>query len=116
MSLISTIVVFLFALLGTILIEISVAYFLGYRDKKYLITIISIDCITNPTLNYLFLFNTVVFLIPIHILLIVFLEILVVIVEWKLLVFILGEKSREMFKLSFLMNFLSCVMGMLILQ
>ncbi len=104
------------ALVLTILIELVVAYFLGYRTKLEIIAIVCINSITNPVLNYLLLLNHHFSIIKAEELLVLFLELAVVLVEWRLLVYALQQKSWKMFLLSMVMNSCSYLMGVLIFR
>jgi hypothetical protein len=104
---------FLTLLFLTIVIELVVAYLFGLRKKIEIITIIFINCITNPILNYLLLVNNYFFLFKTSLFIILFLEFIVILVEWKLLVFSLQEKSMKLLMLSLVMNFCSYTIGIL---
>jgi len=106
----------LFALLLTIAIEITVAYFFCHRKKLEIIAIICINLLTNPILNYLLILNKSFSFIKINFFIIIFLEVMVIVIEWKLLVYALHEKSRKMFVLSLAMNFSSYITGVLIIN
>jgi hypothetical protein len=107
---------FLLTLFLTIVIELAVAYFFGFRKKTEIITIILINIITNPVLNYLFLINDHYSLIKINSLMIIILELAVVFVEWKLLFYSLQENSKKMLNVSLAMNFCSYVAGFVIFR
>jgi hypothetical protein len=113
MALISSL---LYALLLTIVIELLVACFFGYRKKLEIFSIICINLLTNPLLNYLFLINNHFSFMIINLFVIISLEVLVVLIEWKLLVYALHENSRKMFVLSLAMNFCSYIAGVLIFK
>ncbi|XUW99889.1 MAG: hypothetical protein TUN42_08320 [Dehalogenimonas sp.] len=104
------------ALIITILIEGMIAYVLGFRTKKAFTTIALINMITNPVLNYLLLVNTSFELVSQNLALILFLEAMVVIVEWRLLAFALGQKSISMLRFSALINSGSFLVGLAIFK
>jgi hypothetical protein len=113
MSLINS---FLLAPLLTIAIELVVALFFGFRKKIDIITIIFVNLLTNPILNYFLWVNDYFSFFKSNLLLILLLEFLVVSVEWKLLVYVLQEKSSKLLKLSLVMNFCSYIAGFLIFR
>lgn len=105
------IISFFAALLLTIIIELTAALLIGYRKRNEIITIILINVITNPALNYLLFVNRTLSLFEISIFVILFLELLVVLIEWRLLVFALKEKSNKLLALSIVINFCSYIIG-----
>ncbi|MDO8524705.1 MAG: hypothetical protein Q7R99_03680 [bacterium] len=113
MSLISS---YFLALFLTIVIELAVAFFFGFRKKIEIIAIIFINLFTNPILNYLLAVNDHFSFFKVNLLVILFLELLIVLAEWKLLVFSLQEKSKKLLALSVVMNFFSYIIGLLIFR
>lgn len=113
MSLINS---FLLAPLLTIVIELAVALFFGFREKIEIITIIFVNLLTNPILNYFLWVNDYFSFFKSNLLLTLFLEVVVVFIEWRLFMFVLQEKSNKLLKLSFAMNFCSYVAGVLIFR
>jgi len=104
------------ALILTLIIELSVAYIFGFRNKKSIITVIFSNLITHPLLCYFLWMNSVVFIIPISYFSIIVLEILVVLLESILLFFGLKQKYLEMLKLSFGINAASFLASLLMLK
>lgn len=104
------------ALVLTVLIELIIAFLLGYRTKSEIIAIICVNLITNPVLNYLLLLNYHFSIIKAEELLVLFLELSVVLVEWRLLVYALQQKSWQLFLLSLVMNSCSYLIGVLIFR
>ena len=104
----------LYALLVTIIVESAVAFAAGLRKKKELLAILCINIITNPPLNYFLWLCYHYGILRVDAALILPLEALVVLIEWRLLVYVFGRDSREMFLLSFVMNFCSYAAGLLI--
>lgn len=102
------------ALVLTIAVETPAALLLGLRNKHALLAVLIINVITNPALNFLVLLNDYLGLISPAIILIVFLEITVVFVEWKLLVYTLRMKNRRAFIVSLILNTASFLAGILI--
>ena len=88
MSLINS---FLLAPLLTIVIELAVAILFGFRKKIEIIAIIFVNLLTNPVLNYFLWVNDYFSFFKSNLLLTLFLEVVVVFVEWKLLMYILQE-------------------------
>jgi len=107
---------FLWALTLTEIVELTVAYLLGFRKKSIIITIISVNLITNPVLNYLLLLNYHFSFIKHNLIIILFLEMVMVFVEWKILVYALIDKPKNLFKLSLIMNFCSYLSGVFIFE
>jgi len=107
---------FLWALTLTEIVELTVAYLLGFRKKSIIITIISVNLITNPVLNYLLLLNYHFSFIKHNLIIILFLEMVMVFVEWKILVYALIDKPKNLFKLSLIMNFCSYISGVFIFE
>lgn len=107
---------YLIALLLTIAIEVVVANFFGYRKKSEITTIIFINLITNPLLNYLLFTNGYFGITQTNTTIILFLEIVVVLVEWLLLGSVLQQNSKKLFTLSLVMNFCSYIVGVLLFR
>jgi len=105
-----------FALLLTIIIELIIAWLLGYKKKPEIITIILINVITNPLLNYLLLINDRSSFFKITLGIIILLELIVVLIEWGLLFFTLQEKPKKLLVLSFVMNLCSFLTGLIIFK
>ena len=104
----------LLALLLTEFAEIAVALFLGYRRPRAIIVVFLVNLVTNPSLNYLLFLNDYFRIIRYHLLLILFSELAVVLVEWALLVFALRGNKKSLFVLSFTMNTCSYLTGVVI--
>jgi hypothetical protein len=107
---------YLFALILTIVIEVSIAAAFGYRSQKEILSIVLVNLITQPALNYFLLLNSFLGLIAESIQFILFLEILVIFVEWGLLVYTLKTDLRKTFVLSLVMNLASFVVGLLVFR
>ena len=103
------------ALVLTIAIEVSLAWLIGLRSKTELLTVVLINVVTNPLLNYLNVVNDHFHLVSQAVVLMLCLEVVVVLAEWKLLVYVLRQSARKMFVLSVMMNAASCLAGLLIL-
>lgn len=104
---------FISTLLLTICIELVMAVILGYRKKIQLISIILINCITNPFVNlFLWIYSLHNQIQYIHI---AICEVIVILIEWGLLVFVLRKNYISLLLLSILMNVISCFLGFLLL-
>lgn len=104
---------YLLALFLTIIIELAVTFFFGFRKKLEIITIVFVNLFTNPILNYLLLVNDHFSFFKSSLLIILLLEVVVVLIEWKLLVFALQEKPKKLLALSLAMNFCSYIVGVI---
>jgi hypothetical protein len=104
---------FLVSLLLTIVIEGAVAYLLGFRKRQLFLALTLINAITNPILNCLLLVLGLLG-IPVTLIRVLLLEIVVVIAEWRLLVYAFGDPSRRFLVLSILANAASFLTGVLI--
>lgn len=103
---------YLLALLLTLVIEGCVTYLLGLRKSQYILAVAAINVITNLTLNYLILVLGYLN-INITFVLIVALEILVVIVEWQMLVYVFRGPKGRFLAISTLANAASFLIGLL---
>ena len=99
----------------TIIIELIVAIILGIKDKKDILNIILINCVTNPIINYLML--VVYYFIKNNIIIYMFIfvfESLVVICEYyyfkKYLIY-----NRNKLLLSFILNISSFLFGLIMI-
>ena len=102
---------YIYALILTIIIELSVIYLLGFREKLLFYSLIIINILTNPLLNFIVnrLNETYIDFNFLHIIL---LEILVVIIEWLLLKLVIKSKQLPLFKISFIINSTSFLIGL----
>ena len=104
---------YLLALLLTLIIEGGIAYLLGLRKDQQLLTVAMINVITHPVLSYLLLVFGYLGM-DVTLGLVSILEILVVIVEWQLLIYVFGSPSRRFFIVSLLANSVSFLIGILL--
>jgi hypothetical protein len=104
---------YLLALLLTVIIEAGVAYLLGFRTSRFLTALAAINVITNPALNYLILVLAYLGT-EVSFPWIVLLEVLVVILEWRLLVYVFREPKGRFLIVSFLGNATSFLIGLLL--
>jgi len=107
---------YLSVLLLTLVMETFVAFVSGYRDKLALLSVIFINLITNPLLNYFLWINGYFHFIGINISNILILETMVVFIEWGLLIFALKQKPWRLFALSLVMNSASFGAGLVFLR
>lgn len=103
---------YLVALLLTILIEVFVALIFGYKRKKEILSVILLNLITQPVLNYFLLIDSYFSLVSVTIQFTLLLEIIVILVEWQLLVWTLQRKLKSLFVLSTVMNLASLTIGL----
>jgi hypothetical protein len=99
------------ALAITVAVEILVALLLGLRRKTELTTVLLINLITNPALNFLLALNNVYRLIHQTTILTLCLEALIVLVEWKLLVYALRLNYTKALVFSLVLNAASFLAG-----
>jgi hypothetical protein len=104
---------YLLALLLTVVIEGGIAWLFGLRTARLQLAVAMINCMTNPALNFLLLalaWKGMSVPFP----MIVFLEVVVVVVEWQLLVYATGHPRGRLFSLSLAANTASFFAGWLI--
>lgn len=104
---------FLLALLLTLAIEGGVAWLFGFRTRQSQLAVAMINVITNPALN-VFLLVLAWLGVKVTLLLILPLEVLVVLAEWRLLVYVFGDPKGRFFVLSLLANAASFLAGVLL--
>jgi len=104
---------YLLALLLTEAIEGTVAWLFGFRTGRALLAVAMINCITNPALNYLFLFLAWLG-VEVRLPLVVLLEIPVVVIEWGLYLYIFGHPKGRLFLLSLTANVASFLAGLIL--
>lgn len=102
------------ALVLTIVVEIIVAGFFGLRNKAEISAVVLINLITNPAMNFVILLNNYFWLKNNTTIFTVCLEIIVVVIEWKLLVYSRRLNNKKSFVLSLSMNAASFLAGLLI--
>ncbi len=104
---------YLLALLLTIAIEDGVAWLFGFRSARSLLAVAMINCMTNPALNFLLL--VLAWLgVEVTLPLIVPLEVVVVVVEWRLLVYVFTNPRGRLLYLSIAANTASFLAGVLL--
>jgi hypothetical protein len=110
-----TLYIYLASLILTILIEVLVVRVLDSNGKFHLKTIALINLVTHPVLNFILyliysykLFQTL--FLPLFVL-----EIIVILIEWKLLNLVLINNIKRNFKFSVSMNISSLIIGLIII-
>ena len=102
------------ALVITVIVEGLTAWLFGLRTKKELRTVVLINVITNPLLNYLLLLNYNIGLVDNRLLLVGLLECCVVAAEWWMLGHFLHTGNKKSAVLSVSMNTASFLAGFLV--
>lgn len=105
---------YLLALFLTLTIELSVAYFLGYRNKKALMSVVCVNLISHPIFCYFLWINLTLLIIPINYFSMISMEIVITLLESILLYYALKQKFVLMLNLSIAMNFTSFAIGLII--
>ena len=99
-------------LILTILIEETVIFLLGYRNKIILLVAALVNVITNPVANYIVMTNNIFNIIKPDISLVIILEVLIVYIEWKILEHSLPNQEKQSYLiLSIMMNLASFFTG-----
>jgi hypothetical protein len=104
----------LIALVLTDLFEFATAYVLGYRVLQIYIVILLANFITNPALNLIMQLGLNFFPKNVASSWVILLEMLVVILEWRILTYVHPKRSKQMLLLSFAMNCTSFIGGIFI--
>lgn len=119
-TMVAALTVLLPALVLTLLIEIPVGMLCGLRSRREIGAVALVNLITNPLLNYIVFVLAISYSGPyawrpgLYWGIVVFLEVLVVIAEWRLLLWALGGSSRKLLLTSVLMNAASFGVGVAI--
>lgn len=103
---------FLVPLFLTIVIEIFVAILLGNKQIQFLAAFVLVNVMTNPLLNYIVM--VLKYFEAYHILILVIMEIIVVVCEWKALCYALNKKDKFLLRLSILSNTASFSVGVVL--
>ena len=107
------------ALAVTLAIEVPVAAALGLRSRNALSAVVMVNLVTNPALNALYLVVAGLGWLrgvpgPALVALFITAEAVVVVIEWRLLLWALGGRSPRMFATSLAMNAASAGIGLLL--
>ena len=115
MEVLDLIGVLLLYVLLTLIIEVPVAYLLGFRKKDELLIVALASVVTNPVLN-LFIIMYQSFFGVVTIYGVIALEILVVLVEFLILFYVFGKEytKKKLLLLALIMNAASFAFGLLL--
>jgi hypothetical protein len=102
------------ALALTLLVELPVAAALGLRSRRALAAVLCVNLVTNPALNLLLASTEQTSFGGLPRLLIGVVEVAVVLIEWRLLLWALGGKSGTMLRTSAVMNAASWAAGVVV--
>ena len=98
---------FVVPLVATIVIECLAAFLLGYREKLLFGAIVIINFVTNPFLNFIILLLDYFQWMEIYLHTVLFMEVIIVFIEWIMLCYIFPYPKKQLFVLSFVMNLAS---------
>jgi hypothetical protein len=102
-------------LILTILIEETVIFLFGYKNKNTFMIIALVNVITNPIANYIVMTNNIFNIIKPNISLVIILEVLIVYIEWKILEYALPNQEKQSYLiLSIIMNLASFLAGIIL--
>jgi hypothetical protein len=103
------------ALILTILIEETVIFLLGYRNKNIFLVVALVNVITNPIANYILMTSNIFNIIKPNISFVIILEVLIVYTEWKILEYVIpNQKKQSYLILSIMMNLSSFLTGIIL--
>lgn len=105
---------FMIALSLTILLEWVVVIAFGFRGRSVFFAVVAINFITNPILNYSILIIQSLNLFRVDFFVLLIFELIVVLVEWRLLVFSVCGRPKKLLMLSLVMNLFSFASGLLL--
>lgn len=98
----------------TIVAESLTSVIMGYKEKPIFIIIFFANTITNPVLNYIIMFIQLILHGKTFAMVVLVLECLVVITEWRILAYVYPKRTRSLLVLSLVMNTVSYVVGLLV--
>lgn len=107
---------FVIPLILTILIEGIAAFLIGYRDELFFLTLVLVNFITNPFLNYIIALINLYVLVSWYYYIIIPIEIIIAIIEGIIYAYALKKDIKSMIILSFILNTLSFLSGLLFLK
>ena len=99
------------ALILTIVLESIVIYLFGLRRKTDFLAILFINLLTNPLMNYFILVMQSLNLIVFNLSSILIVELVVVIIEWRLLIYSVSGSPKKLLVISLVMNLFSFSFG-----
>ncbi len=100
----------------TEIIELIIVFVFGFRNKKNLAAVFLVNLCTNPLLNYILQLNLSYSFFEANIFNLIFLEIIVIFIEWLLLAYALRKGLKKLFLVSVCMNTFSFFIGNFILK
>lgn len=100
-------------LILTIVIETTVAYIMGYRERNMIYVVALASVITNPVLNIFLLVTRLFSDFFSGYTILIMLELIIVYVEFRILRFVFGKRisNKKLFILSLAMNASSFIIG-----
>ena len=95
------------------IIEVGVAFLMGYRTKNFLLVVGLASVITNPSLNLILSINGMFSIFGATKALIILLEVIVVFIEFYILSYVFDRKysRKKLFKLAVIINLTSYFIG-----
>lgn len=102
-------------LILTIAIEVFVSFVLGKRGVNRVLAIVAVNIATNPALNFILYVIRLSMTVPRTGFIVVLLEIVVVIVEWRIYVYLFNEDKKGALLYSLILNAASYIFGLLLL-
>jgi hypothetical protein len=103
---------FMIALSLAIFIESLVAVPFGFRERSVFLAVAAINLITNPILNFSILIIHSLNLFRVDFFVLLIFESVVVLVEWRMLVFSVYGSAKKLLMLSVVMNLCSFASGL----
>ena len=95
------------SLILTIIIELITSIIMGIKNKRELFIIILINICTNPIIVYISNIIAMVYNVTLYWFIILIMEIIVVIVEWKMIEIYMEIEKKRAFKISLINNIVS---------
>jgi hypothetical protein len=105
---------FIAALSLAIAVEYVVFYAFGFRSIDNFLMIAAINLVTNPLMNYFILAMQSLNLFTLNLLSVLFLELIVVVVEWRMLIYLTLGNAKRLLAISLVMNFCSFGCGLVL--
>jgi hypothetical protein len=107
--------IYITALILTLIVELAVAVLFGYKSKRELTGIAAVSLVTNPILNFIFLSNNYFAFLIVNVWSILIMESAIVLIEWLMLRYALNDKPIRLLLMSIAMNSCSYLAGLLLL-
>ena len=99
----------------TIVIEECLSFILGKRGIHRLLAVLAVNTATNPVLNFILYVIRLYITVPRIGFIVAFLEIAVVIIEWRIYVYLFPEDKRGALLYSLILNAASYLLGLILL-